>query len=277
MARALFHTILKRSNWSALSAVGNSNISRLTVLMPFIGYLLLFNSDLQFYLRITLPNETQTSNLSLWYVLYEDKLSFLYLGLLLFGLGIGIFGIFCPRKIRERPSVANYIAFMEGIKTNNLVKNSLDSISHEYFSTCEGEERSASFNSDKPAFPSEVSAGLHQLMEDCYYDEENTIEGLDEERDENGYSLLFPGTMGLDTGQLLEIMYTGNSATRAVYTSFHEIAFGRSLEVFYLEHLMLDHSLPLGRFIVLALLSFGVFLMFIPTIATTVLVLSNLF
>lgn len=173
-------------SWSALSSIGNSRLARLTIIMPFVGYLLVFNSTLSGYFSTILPIEDTTEISDIWAFLYSRNLYFLYFGLLLFGSGVALFNVAAPPQIRRFPAIENYIAAMESIRTPNLVIGSFENIIGMYFSGLHGEERSPMFDSQKISFPSEVSGDLHRFIERIFLATEFSDEGIEPAEDRLG-------------------------------------------------------------------------------------------
>jgi hypothetical protein len=54
-----------RTRWSTLKDLAKSRAAQLTALAPFIGYLVVYNSELRNYLSLELP-ESANSSLVIW-------------------------------------------------------------------------------------------------------------------------------------------------------------------------------------------------------------------
>jgi hypothetical protein len=92
--------------WEALRPIGRSRAARMTMVMPIIGFLIIFNKELEkaFYLSEKLIGIPQEQSMSLTaYNLY-----FLYFGLLLFSLSNVAFATKCPRLIKQFEGEHNY-------------------------------------------------------------------------------------------------------------------------------------------------------------------------
>jgi hypothetical protein len=93
--------------WSTLRSIGNSPIVKLTIVIPVIGYLILFNQTLSQHLTLVHEifgkHESPSSGTVSW------RLIFLYLGLCAFAAGSGLFAIFCPRELKKYGSATEYI------------------------------------------------------------------------------------------------------------------------------------------------------------------------
>ena len=112
--------------WSSISSVGNSTPARLTILAPLIGYLVIYNQFIAefFFLSNANPDLPQESH-SLLDLFRELKLTFLYFGLLLFGVGAMFFAAYAPRNIRKYKSPEEYVLKMDAAQTEWLVVDNL--------------------------------------------------------------------------------------------------------------------------------------------------------
>jgi hypothetical protein len=93
-----------RVRWSTLRSVGNSFAARSTVLIPLVGYFIIFNSKLADY--VSLIHEvtgTDTSGLSVSPRLFET-----YFGLCCIAVGAAIYSLFCPPTIKKYGSTGAF-------------------------------------------------------------------------------------------------------------------------------------------------------------------------
>lgn len=90
-------------DWRSIRTVGNSRMLKLTILVPFIGYLLIFNNNIVSYLEIykLFDEENSLSMIS--------RLKLTYFGLFFLGVGSAIYSLGCPRVIQQFQSEADYI------------------------------------------------------------------------------------------------------------------------------------------------------------------------
>ena len=96
----------KLSKWENLRTVGKSKIVSFTILVPFVGYLILFNNELVTYLELykdVLGIESGKPDDSF------SRLYFLYLGLSTIGVSSALFSIFCPQQIKNNNTVHEFI------------------------------------------------------------------------------------------------------------------------------------------------------------------------
>jgi hypothetical protein len=92
--------------WSNLRSIGNSYSVRLTVLIPLVGYLIIFNADLVRYLHLAkdfvgLETQSETS--------VSPRLLLIYFGLTLIALGSAIYSVACPWQVKNYGTSAAYV------------------------------------------------------------------------------------------------------------------------------------------------------------------------
>lgn len=259
-------------SWSALSSIGNSHIARLTIIMPFVGYLIVFNSTLSEYFSTILPASLGQDADGFLTFLYSRNLYFLYFGLLLFGAGVAVFNIFAPSQIRRFPETGDYIATMDSIKTPNLIIGSFENIIGMYFSSLHGEERSPMFDARRIAFPSDVSGELHRFVERLFLATEFSDEGYEPASDRLG-SRFWTGSGYLMTDQVLDIAYSGRRVERIIHVALLNEAVEHPTDVFYLEHRALEYRRATVRIIVFLFYAIGAALLIFPSILTSIMIL----
>lgn len=87
-------------SWFGLRMVGRSPLSRLTIFMPVVGYLILFSettSGLFVVASEFFPGESDGASAAAW---SNANLYFLYIGLLVFSIATILYGIRCPDIIK---------------------------------------------------------------------------------------------------------------------------------------------------------------------------------
>jgi hypothetical protein len=100
-----------KDRWSILRNYGNSPIVRLTVLIPIIGWLLLFNDYLVKHLQVLLSVFGGRVEVLVdgekHYI--SGRLIQLYIGLVLTSIGALFYSIWCPEQIKRYTSPPDYI------------------------------------------------------------------------------------------------------------------------------------------------------------------------
>lgn len=90
--------------WETLKIIGKSKIVGLTSLIPFIGYLLLFNENIISYISLSTELAGDASKLSAT----VSRLYYLYFGLTFLGISSILYTFFCPKEIKENVSEYEY-------------------------------------------------------------------------------------------------------------------------------------------------------------------------
>jgi hypothetical protein len=88
-------------HWTTLRPVGNSVIVKLTILIPAVGYLIIFNDKLVGYVDLIreISNLDERSGLSV-----PPRLFQLYFGLCFVAVASAIYSLVCPSIIKRYPS-----------------------------------------------------------------------------------------------------------------------------------------------------------------------------
>lgn len=97
--------VISNFTWSELRAVTNSAAARATVLIPIIGYLIIFNGNIIHYLNVVKevggaePEEAHVSS----------RLLLVYLGLTLVAIGAALYQLFCPPDVKYYGDTNAYV------------------------------------------------------------------------------------------------------------------------------------------------------------------------
>jgi hypothetical protein len=92
--RRIFLYIERLSSWSRLRSIGNSAPARATIVIPLVGYLIIFNEQVLSYL--TLSPEIFGKSVGI-----STKLLNIYFGLCFVAIASFLFAWFCPLQIRK--------------------------------------------------------------------------------------------------------------------------------------------------------------------------------
>lgn len=80
--------------WARLRAIGKSPAAKVTVLLPLVGYLIIFNKDVADFLRLAAQFAgTDDAQFGI-----APKLMLVYVGACAIALGQVIYGLFCPPR-----------------------------------------------------------------------------------------------------------------------------------------------------------------------------------
>lgn len=97
--------------WSTVRGIGNSPIVRLTAIMPFVGYLIIY-TDLVQQLYCTAWTELanrKSADCAAFGRDFATRLHLLYLGLFLIGCGSLVFSVGCPRVVRRYADANDFV------------------------------------------------------------------------------------------------------------------------------------------------------------------------
>jgi hypothetical protein len=92
--------------WSRLRTIGNSGPAKLTILIPLVGYLVIFNSTIAQYLELVreiggFPADHRFD--------VSPRLLLIYFGLCAFALGAALYSILCPEQVKHYDNSAAYV------------------------------------------------------------------------------------------------------------------------------------------------------------------------
>ena len=96
------------SRWAKLRLLGNSHLAQATILVPFLGYFLIFNAHIFDYLKIHTNFCSGTSCAISW------RLYFIYFGCFFVAVGSAIYSLRCPTVVKIYSGASN---FFEAEKT----------------------------------------------------------------------------------------------------------------------------------------------------------------
>jgi hypothetical protein len=105
--------------WSTLRVIGNSTLVRATVVMPFIGYLILFNSHVVDALRPAIELFPDCADGSCAQSFMWSRLFFLYFGLMFLGTGAFIYQLRCDPNIKRFDTAEAFTASVSAVVTES--------------------------------------------------------------------------------------------------------------------------------------------------------------
>jgi hypothetical protein len=288
--------------WSSISSIGNSTPARLTILAPLIGYLVIYNQFIAdfFFLSNTTPDLPQESP-SLLDLFRELKLTFLYFGLLLFGIGAMLFAAYAPRNIRKYKSPEEYLLKMEAAQTEWLIVDNLTRVGRaawkgEYFESPSRSQRSQdrsvrdkgqsghrpicatepSYGNTSLSFTEDTLYQLDAILEfaghNAFSDSEEPVTASEPDPDLGFYNALG----NVMTDRVLECILSKRRVDRAIWhNSVGVIVEHRARDVFYLAYTFDEWSRFGARLACASMFLLGGILLAIPTVITSLEVISQ--
>jgi hypothetical protein len=105
----LGYRLREKDRWTTLRSIGNSSLVKLTMLIPIVGWLIIFNDLVVHGLRVARslfgPNDVAVDGGS---IVVSPRLLWLYVGLFLVSIGSIIYSICCPNEIKKYSSETDY-------------------------------------------------------------------------------------------------------------------------------------------------------------------------
>lgn len=115
----LFRTL----NWHLLRGFGQSVPAAITMSTPFIGYLILYHTNIEEYLGGLgglLEQQAQPGMCIPWFD-FSMRLNLIYCGLMLLGIGTITYRIFSPEVIKNSKGISEYVVnSVDNISARNL-------------------------------------------------------------------------------------------------------------------------------------------------------------
>ncbi len=95
-------TFIDKIRWSTLARFTNSKVVRLTILVPFLGFIFILNDNIRNLISSTGEEST---------FIFRNQIEIFYIGLFLLGLGTGIFSQLSPKHFKLHDSYSSFIDF----------------------------------------------------------------------------------------------------------------------------------------------------------------------
>lgn len=267
----LYGSISAPIKWSIIKKLGSSRTANLTIFVPFIGYLILFNTNVEkfFQLSQSYINFTQENMIK---NVYFSNLIFLYFGLLFIGCGSILYHIFSPTEIKQHDIGVYYVKFMESISTEQIVEYSLDRLLEMYMRSESYGEKYMGF-SKLTEFPLDLSGRVYNFAVSVF-DSTQLLDGdIDEneaieEKNENNGPDFYTMSGYVQADEVLKTMYSSAKVLWYYSKPLRSEAVRRRGDVFFLEYEALDYSKFKLRLCVFVLFSSGYLLLAVPTLKT---------
>lgn len=105
--------------WSTLRVIGNSMLVRATVIMPFVGYLILFNVHVVEALRPAVDLFPDCGSGSCAQSFMLSRLFFIYFGLMFLGVGAFVYQLRCDPNIKRFDTPEAFTASVSAVVTES--------------------------------------------------------------------------------------------------------------------------------------------------------------
>jgi len=110
-------------NWHLLRGFGQSVPAAISMLTPFIGYIVLYHAEIEKYLGGMgglIEQQVSPDQCAAW-MSFSMRLNLVYCGLLLLGIGTIAYRIFAPDTIKMARNISDYVLnLVENVSARNL-------------------------------------------------------------------------------------------------------------------------------------------------------------
>jgi len=274
---SFFDKLNRSISWSSIANIGNSTPARLTALAPLIGYLIIYNQSIAHFFFLSKGTLASSSEATTILDLFRDlKLTFLYFGLVFFGVGAILFGLFAPKSIRKYKTSEEYVLAMGATQTEWLILDSLVRVGR---SAWKGEyhENPDSYGSISLSFTEDTMYQLDAILEYAGHNafiEETQSEGREETDPVFGF---YNGLGNVMTDRVLECILSKRRVHRALWqNAIGVIVEHRARDVFYMAYTFDEWSKFGVRLCCAIMFYLGAVLLVIPTVITSFEVVSQI-
>jgi hypothetical protein len=279
--------------WSSLAKIGQSWPAKLTILVPFLGYLLLFNENTEmifrfsdFFLKdigvdsVTEPSKFATKNLYLT-----------YFGACAFGVGSILFSMFCPYEVKRYDGIMDYVDNVQLDNTPVLAKSNLQTVLDGYFSM-EREDGGSVIKSSE--YPHDLESDFYNLISEMFQDTErsdvdplsndavdsNTNSQLAEyesasaegDKDDGSmhdfYSSLYSGSGYPNIEEIARLVWSSPKVVWAFTQPFRSLSPKYAKDIAFVKYKGLNYQNFKTRILIMLFYTIGFILLSIPTIIT---------
>lgn len=264
--------------WSVLARLGQNPMMRATVLIPFIGTLLIFNNKITEWLNISSRFAENIGFAGREEVFTLSTLYFTYYGLCALGIGSIIYAISCPSVIQTNPDINNYVANAPAedspVRAKTMFWDILN-IRDAYFNNNPAENKLGQY-APTLSLPDDVAGDLAILMDEMVRHSEAIGDFISDSVDQDEFHKWHVGVSAeINTDMVIAELAARRRVNRPLYEDFDMIALSMGKDLALVHFRMLDVSRFGARMVVGCFFVLGATLLFVPTVRTFFLLLSN--
>ncbi|UPA25537.1 hypothetical protein [Shinella oryzae] len=254
------------ATWSSLAAIGESPMIKLTITVPFLGYLILYNDYVLSLLNVSFAHLRQLSGVdpASTQAVTMARINLLYFGLTALGIASFIYTLFTPRDVARHRTAVEYLQFVLPASTPAALERSIFQTIDEFGSA----SHSVGFAlTDNLQFPLSLQQDLYKLMEQAH----GKMDADD------AFGELMNGAGYMNYTPMLETLYMRNAASKHAVAQFKFHVPELEKDIWQLEFERKNHTWPVARLLSMAFYSIGFALLFYPSVELTVRLLLKLF
>lgn len=260
-------------DWSSLRTLGQSRILGLTMLIPFLGTLIMFNQYVIDLLALS-PDVLSRwlgpgveHELSASRVITVNRLVVTYFGLVLVGGASFVFTLLCPREVKIYGSAQAYIETERLLITPARTALLVTVVAEDYLVNWGDEESPGEPPAIKQlAYPMTLVSLFEEVVREI---SEKSLEGADAD--------IYSANGNIYIAKVARILSEKIKGLRALWKSFHTEAQKSTTDLLSIRYMALDHSKPVVRLVVSLLYLIGFSVLFYPTGTTMLQIVRRLF
>lgn len=270
------------SKWSNIRRLGSSNVMKMMIFMPVIGYILLFNKHILSFLEFYEPISRKYGvTLGGGGASGMSNLIYLYFGLLILGVSSVLYHIFSPSEVSQHESAPDYVKYMDQISSDLILSNSLDTVLYSYINSGSDDEMSSFYRYSPLSLPDNVSEMIHEFGSNVLKNTEFDIDSYDpasqiESNEDFEGVRFYTGSGYIDTQAVLTIMYQAPKVVWAYSVPLRKTAVSMKYDVLFLEYQSLNYSKLKLRILIGFMFLVGYVLVVVPTVKTSFGIISSL-
>jgi hypothetical protein len=262
---------MRTPTWGILQRVGRSRLLALTILVPFLGTLILFNQQLVDLLTLS-PQWVGSligqgnSDIERARAFTLSRLHFAYFGLSFLGIASLLFLLICPDEVRRFGLVGDYLAAEMPLITRAQYGLLVSQVSEDYILNSEGSNYTSRPTMLLPVgYPRDLERLFLVTLEEMF----TRVSAEDAEVWPNE---IYTALGRLNTYVIAEKLFAQRRAEIALWTPFHSVAGDFLRDLLRLKYLALDTSRPIWRMVITVTYGTGFSVLFWPTMVTFYLI-----
>jgi hypothetical protein len=273
------HPPLTSIPWSALRRIGQSRLLSLTIVVPFLGWLLLFNQHLVDLLMLSpdvvarLFHGSSGSSIELSRQVSLNWLYYVYFGLSFLGVGSCLFATSCPNEITSYASAREFMQAEAALVSRARIGLILTQISDQFRWWSPDDSQ---HNDDPPgiirrlATPGDFIALYWAVVSELFESTPGTVDDDAPQLSDEFERRYVTGIGLVDVDVVAETISSGRRVERGLIEGLRSEATKDEHrgDILTLQYMGLDHSRPLLRLCVFGFYLIGFTVLTIPTLLT---------
>ncbi len=267
---SIAYILTRTPKWSTLRTVGRSKALSMTIIIPFIGYIILFNNHIIAVLQLWPPMFGGPDAIL-------SRLYFIYFGLSTLGFAQLTFSLACPPEIKVYEAEADYVLSEETIATRPSMRLWIDDIVADYMKNRNDDELIPVW--DEARYPDTLEVFFDSVISETMAEARSKghLRADDEDLDDPDDPRFFTGSGFVNVFNVASVIYRNQIAYESFISLFVRMSLTVKTDVLRLRYLALDRSQPSIRLFATISYVCGFGLLAIPGVDSLIRVLKQFF